>query len=122
MESDSVLAAGTAAAGGQSDDEEAINQSDDIGQMFDEPSSPAAADEPPAHTEIVEEEEEVEPVPATSFAPVQSPPLPKKVNKIKCFVAGCLHRHRAAVNASFHKWPKNDPQTKSAWISACGRQ
>ena len=48
MESDSVLAAGTAAAGGQSDDEvdDTNETDDDIGQMFDEPSSPIAAGEP----------------------------------------------------------------------------
>ena len=46
MESDSVLAAGTAAAGGQSENEDDTNETDDdIGQMFDEPSSPIAADE-----------------------------------------------------------------------------
>ena len=46
----------------------------------------------------------------------------KREPKTKCFVATCLHRHRVNGKASFHKWPKNDPQTKSAWVSACGRQ
>ena len=41
---------------------------------------------------------------------------------VKCFMSSCLQKHRAAANASFHKWPKNDVEAKNAWVTACGRQ
>lgn len=95
MESVSVIAAGTAAAGGGDDDYE-------VGSNIGEESG---VDETGQEAEA---------------------PTPKETSRkkavVKCFVSSCLQKHRAAANASFHKWPKNDPETKDAWVLACGRQ
>ena len=106
-------------------------------EMAEEPErNPLALSEDEEMEQVITKEEVLddEQLPGSDEEGANEPPLAREstssgaedslpnYKKIPCMVASCRNSIRVEKNASFHKWPKNDDETKSLWIAACGRQ